>query len=148
MRRRNFLIGLAGAGLASFASYRFGVWVGQNNPKPSDSEPPIAAVTISFAEGERAAFLERLRELADENSFAIRIASVGSTDNVFVQMFRDDLHVILANPSDRNAFDVGVYRGKANGSEFSSKTFLASLERLIEKIPGGKMTDRKASAAP
>ncbi len=76
---------------------------------------PVRVVMTAMEKSALDAFLERIREFADQEQFAIRIGQSGpNKEDATVILWRTDVKVLGGNASDTGArnlrFDLGLYK--------------------------------------
>lgn len=103
-------------------------------------ELPFKSVEITIARGTEAQFFDALRESLDASGFAIRISPTEPTgQRKSIQIYRDDVRVLGANPFDNNIFSLGIFAGRAPDAELAAADFLAALKIATDQLPESKV---------
>lgn len=111
----------------------------------SDSELPVRTVTITVDNGTRDQFFDQLKKFADTYALAIRIAPTRpDVPHFLVQMWREDMKVVGANPFDDSEFDISFYKNGDHPIEPAVlNQVVVGLKQAVEKIPGATISEAK-----
>jgi hypothetical protein len=102
------------------------------------SELPVRVVKADLSGEPDDKFYSQLRKFADLNAFAVRIApTTPDGRNVLVQMWREDIKIIGANPHNPNHFEFAFYDNDSispSGEAFDA--LVTSLFQVLREIKG------------
>jgi hypothetical protein len=95
-----------------------------------ESELPSSTINFSFPDEATDNFIQAVKQFAEENAFAVRVGHTRPDGKHFlIQMWREDLKVIVLNPSDPGRFRVSFYQ---NSKHAVSKEFVDNLLQRLE----------------
>jgi len=108
----------------------------------SGSEVPIRVVTAVVEKHHLREVLENLRKISDSGGFAVRISQSGpDPEDLFLQMWRDDMKVFGADASDTGApnikYSIAIFRNCNDQVPTSAfDEVAAGLQKTLGTIPG------------
>lgn len=114
-------------------------------PAKSAPERPIRSVYLAIAEGAQHEFVEQLKRFADANAFAMRLGETHPQgDHILVQMWREDIKVIVVNPFDPREFRVSFYENSAEPVVAESLSSLVdNFRSLVGLVRGATFLERE-----
>jgi hypothetical protein len=107
-------------------------------------EAPIRSVFVVVREGTQPQLVKQLRNFAESNAFAIRVASTTPSErHVLAQMWREDIKVIARNPFDPE-FRISFYRNSVEPVPPEILDVLVDeLKRSIAEVEGAVISDKQ-----
>jgi hypothetical protein len=111
----------------------------------SDGQMPIRSLSITIGYGATDRFFDQVRKFADAHAFAVRIAPTTPDGKHFlVQMWREDIKVIGANPFDPpETFEISFYKnGEQPVEPAAINLMIRDLENGLKPIAGITFTER------
>jgi hypothetical protein len=106
-------------------------------------QDPIAITHVYVELGSRGAFLEKIREFADHNSFALRATPANyQDDQLLIQLWRDDIRIIGTNPFSSTGFSFGFYelREDVKISSMGLQTLRNDFHAIFVDLKGVQIT--------
>ncbi len=119
---------------------------------PPDFEPisPMRSIEVRISRSDRNHFTAQMRKFAETHGFTSLIKpGTPDPDDIFFQLWRDNIDLLATKSSDVDPPDleflVAFYRQrfKSPPSQTDINLLMESLKRLLEDIPGVRITERQ-----
>jgi hypothetical protein len=119
------------------------VWV-NTMAATTTPENPIQSVLVTIGDNAQEDLLGQLKKFADANAFAIRVGHTRPDGkHILVQMWREDIKVIVVNPSEAGTFRISFYQNSAEPVMATSiDTLMTDLRNDIAEIKGVRFSER------
>lgn len=86
-------------------------WRSATPPRRDEGTFPVRSVMIAVSNNSRPAFIEQLRSFGESNSFSIATSHADADPrDVFIELWREDVMILVSNTYDREKFDVLFYK--------------------------------------
>jgi hypothetical protein len=78
-------------------------------------ESPIASITLTVSEPARDELIQQLMKFAEANRFKMRVGHIRDMRHFYIELWRDDINLSIANPfNDVAFFSIGIYQTSTN----------------------------------
>jgi hypothetical protein len=103
---------------------------------------PLQIVYVTVERDHEEDFVKQLHVIGDRMGYAIRVAprESGPRGEIYVELWRNDLHIDVGNPFHHERFQVGFYSlglVPKEAEDAARNDFIEALRKSADVIPGG-----------
>jgi hypothetical protein len=132
--------------LIGYSTKAVKVAIDENKNNKTYQKYPRQTILVKIEPDQQEMLFDKLRSLADDEGFAIRIApTTPSGINFIVEMWREDVKIIALNSSDSETYRTGIFDTDSAVSvpEWVVDSLKNKLINYIEEIPNVTITEEK-----